>query len=171
MNRSILTADYLYKTAPILVALGLASGCIVNSSTGGKDPDDRTPVDAKPTTGDTMAEVLYVAHEGRLTSYDVATGQERPGEVQDVAGPTDLQALADGTLLVNLTDRNEILIVNGKTMLETSRIPSSDKGATRPVHSYLSPTRNGKSYWLSLNDGQDNKLETNSACAPASSPR
>jgi hypothetical protein len=75
----------------------------------------------------------------------------------------DLQALEDGTLLVNLTDRNEILVVDGTTMLEKARIPSSARGAVRPVHAYLTPKRGGKQLWVTLNDGAEGKAETNSA--------
>lgn len=118
------------------------------------------------TTGDTPGHVshaLFVAHEGTLVSYDIETGKERSGTVQDVAGPAGLQALADGTLLVNLTDRNEILVVDPETTLEKSRIPASTKGGTRPVHSYLSPERNGKSYWLTLDDGEDGSAQGDKA--------
>lgn len=110
-----------------------------------------------------LAHTLFVAHEGSLVSYDIATGEERPGAVQNVTGPVDLQALDDGTLLVNLTGRDEILAVDGATMLEKARIPSSGAGATRPVHSYISPERGGKRYWFTLNDGEDGKPSTNSA--------
>jgi len=102
-----------------------------------------------------LPQTLYVAHEGLVASYSLSDGSERPGEVTNVTGPVDLQALADGTLLVNLTGRGEVLAIDGDTMLEKARIPSSAMGATRPVHSYISPARNGKTYWISLNDGTD----------------
>src|SRR5262249_37677317 len=70
---------------------------------------------------------------------------------------------ADGTLLVNLTDRGETLIVDSRTMLEIDRVPSSDKKAVRPVHSYLTPEHDGKSYWIALNDGTEGDASTNSA--------
>ncbi|HEX8823509.1 MAG TPA: hypothetical protein VF794_26535, partial [Archangium sp.] len=73
--------------------------------------------------------------------------------VEDVTSPVDPQVLEDGTLLVHLTNKNQVLIVDGTTMLEKARLPSSSLGATRPVHSYVSPARNGKRYWLTLNDG------------------
>lgn len=102
-----------------------------------------------------LAQTLFVAHEGVLASYSLTDGLERPGEVTNVTGPVDAQALSDGTIMVNLTGRNEVLVVDSATMLEKARIPSSAIGATRPVHSYISPARNGKSYWVSLNDGTD----------------
>lgn len=108
-------------------------------------------------------DVLYVAHEGSLVSYDVATGEERPGAVQEVAGPVDMQVLADATLMVNLTGRDEVLCVDGHSMLELARIPSSGAGGKRPVHSYLSPERGGRTYWLTLNDGAQGEATTNSA--------
>lgn len=111
-----------------------------------------------------IAQHLFVAHEGSLVSYDIATGAESPGAVQQVLGPTDLQALADGTLLVNLTAQNTILLVDPRSMLEIARLPSSTLGAVRPVHSYITPEHDGASYWVALNDGTEDRVETNSAC-------
>lgn len=144
-----LTSIELVTPALLAALLSATPGC------GGDDP-----VVPPGTSG---AQSLFVGHEGSLIAYDLATGEERPGAVQNVAGPVDLQALADGTLMVNLTGRDEILCVDGNTMLERARIPSSAQGGKRPVHSYLSPERGGKSYWLTLNDGAEGKLETNSA--------
>jgi hypothetical protein len=104
-----------------------------------------------------------VAHEGMLVAYDMETGAELPGTVPNVTNPVDLQVLANGTVMVNLTGTNEVLAVDGKTMLELARIPSSSRGAVRPVHSYLAPARSGRSLWVSLNDGAGGKTETNSA--------
>lgn len=113
--------------------------------------------------GEALAQTLFVAHEGSLVSYDIATGKERPGAVQQVTQPTDMQALDDGTLLVNLTDRGETLIIDPRTMLEIGRVSSSDKKAVRPVHSYLTPEHDGKRYWMALNDGTEGDASTNSA--------
>jgi YVTN family beta-propeller protein len=147
-----------------LLGAGIALGaCGGDGSAASTTSGDASSGSTGSAGSKTLAETLYVAHEGRLTSYAVATGEERPGEVQNVARPTDLQALADGTLLVNLTDSAAILIVDGATMLERARVPSSAGAGLRPVHSYLSPEHVGKRYWLSLNDGKDGKLETNSA--------
>lgn len=134
---------------PILGAGLLVAGC-----------GDASPVEshAKP-----MAEALFVARPGGLASYDIASGKERPGEVQDVTSPVDLQALADGTVMVNLTEAGEILIVDGKTMLEKARIPSSRMGAKRPVHSFITPPHEGKTYWVTANDGTSGAAKTNSA--------
>jgi YVTN family beta-propeller protein len=115
-----------------------------------------------PDAGPAQAQTLYVAHEGVLVSYDIGTGQERPGTVTNVAGPTDMQALDDGTVLVDLTGRGEILVLNGRTMLERGRIKSQAMGA-RPVHSYITPARAGKSYWMALDDGTDGMPATNAA--------
>src|SRR5687768_9852625 len=80
---------------------------------------------------------------GDLISYDIATGQALPGEIPGMAGPSDMQILDNGILLVNLTDSNKILVVDAKPMLEKDRIPASTIGATRPVHSYLTNEMNG----------------------------
>lgn len=118
--------------------------------------------DENKTDANKDAQRLFVAHDGMLAAWNLSTMEQIPGEIQNVKGPTDMQALEDGTLLVNLTDNNEVLIVNGTTMLEKARIHSSTIGGTRPVHSYLSPVRNGKQYWVALNDGDGTKA-SNSA--------
>ena len=110
----------------------------------------------------TSSQILFVASEGFLTSYDVETGAERPGTIPNVTGPVDMQAFSDGHVMVNLTGRNEVLVLDGKTMLEKARIPSSRMGAIRPVHSYISPEIGGRQVWLTLNDGMGDKA-TNSA--------
>ena len=82
--------------------------------------------------------LLFVAHQGSLTSYDIATGEQQAGEIADVTDPNDMQALENGTLLLNLTGRNEVLVVNGKEMTPIKRIPSSLPGGTRrPSRAFL----------------------------------
>jgi outer membrane protein assembly factor BamB len=115
-----------------------------------------------PPGGHAHKHLLYVAHEGSLSAYDIATGTQEAGVIADVTGPTDMQALADGTVLVNLGTRNEVLAFDGTTMLEKARIPSSTKGASKPTHSFVTPTLNGKTYWMALNDGSG-AAATNSA--------
>jgi YVTN family beta-propeller protein len=140
----------LHRSLHVAVLLGPLAGC-------------GAATNEKP-TAEVLPQTLFVGHEGSLISYDVATGDERPGAVQSVISPAGLQALENGTLLVNLTDPSEVLIVDGKTMVETSRIPSSRGKATRPVGSYVTPDH-GKRYWISLNDGDEEQrdIETNSA--------
>jgi len=107
-------------------------------------------------------DALFVAHEGTLKAYTF-DGEEQPGAVQGVSAPVNMQALEDQTLLVNLTGSNEVLAIDGHEMLEQARIPSSSMGGTRPVHSYISPTRTGRRYWVALNDGQEGTPATNTA--------
>jgi hypothetical protein len=99
--------------------------------------------------------LLFVAHLGSLTSYDIATGEQQAGEIADVTDPNGMQALQNGVLLVNLTGRNEVLVVNGKDMSPIKRIPCTLPGRTavRPIHSFITPKYNGKQYWMALNDG------------------
>ena len=113
--------------------------------------------------GAELAQTFYVAHQGSLVSYDLESGEERPGALQDIDGPVDLQALSDGTLLVNLTNSNEILVFDGTTMLEIERMPSSGADGARPVHSFITPVRDGAQYWMTLNDGMDGVPESNTA--------
>jgi hypothetical protein len=117
-----------------------------------------------------FAQTLFVAHEGSLVGYDVASREEHAGAVTDITGPVDLQALDDGTVMVNLTGTNEVLAVDGMTMLELARIRSSTASAVRPVHSYITPERGGRRYWLALNDGEEAELATNSAVLVDISP-
>ena len=150
----------------ILLALAPACGDDLDGGDGDGQEDDGSTDDGADGADDGAEELghtLFVAREGSLASFDLATGEERPGTVTDVTGPVNLQALADGTLMVNLTGRNEILVVNGRTMLEEKRLPSSAIGGTRPVHSYLSPEYDGAQYWMTLNDG-DGEAVQNSAC-------
>jgi YVTN family beta-propeller protein len=112
--------------------------------------------------GGASSQILFVASEGFLTSYDVETGAERPGTIPNVTGPVDMQAFIDGHVMLNLTGRHEVLVVDGRTMLEKVRIPSSRMGARRPVHSYISPELGDRQVWLTLNDGMGEKT-TNSA--------
>jgi hypothetical protein len=147
------TRSSLFTVAALV---GLASGC------GGDD--SVALMGEESSDGDALSETLFVAHQGSLVSYDIQTGAEKPGAVQGVSSPTDLQALDDGTLLVNLTDQNHILVVDPRNMLEIARVHSSFGAAQRPVHSYISPTHSGKTYWLSLNDGTEGERATNSAC-------
>jgi YVTN family beta-propeller protein len=112
---------------------------------------------------ESLAHTLFVAHEGVLTSYDIATGAEREGTLTGISGPVNMQALADGTVLVNLSGSNEVLAFDGLTMVEKARIASSGTGGKRPVHSYITPARNGRQYWVALNDGENLDLATSSA--------
>jgi hypothetical protein len=121
--------------------------------------------DASDDAGKTPAvfpEALYAAQENSLVSFDLATGRELPGRITEVKSPTDMQALEDGTLLLNLSASNEILAVDGKTMLLKARVPSSGGTAVKPVQSFITPDLDGKRYWVSLNDGSGASA-TNSA--------
>jgi YVTN family beta-propeller protein len=140
------------RTLRTLLLLGMAAAL-------GACEEDKKPGG----TDEALRQTLFVASYTELVSYDVETGEERPGRVQDLESPVDLQALEDGTLLVNLTNKGQVLVVDGRTMLERARLPSSSLGGKRPVHSYLSPTHGGKRYWLALNDGEGGRAETNSA--------
>lgn len=135
------------RTYAIMIALAVAAGCDSHDhcADGHVDPECPPP-------GGFLENTLFVAHEGSLVSYDIATGEERPGTVTNVTGPVDMQALDDGTIMVNLSGRNEVLAINPVDMLEIARIPSG-MDAVRPVHSYVSPARGGKTYWVALNDG------------------
>lgn len=98
----------------------------------------------------TAPETIFLAQAGSTVAYELATGAARPGKIENVVTPVDIQALADGFLLVNLTDLGQVLVVDGKLMQERARIATNTQGGSRPVHSYISPD---KKYWLALNDG------------------
>jgi DNA-binding beta-propeller fold protein YncE len=137
-----------------LLSLGVATSL---AACGGESKPDPTPAPEplKPT--------LFAASEGSLAAIELESGEQRSGEVPDLSGPVDLQVMEDATLLVNLSSRNEVLAVDGRTLRERTRFPSSSMGGERPMHSYVSPARNGKRYWLTLNDGVGNKPESSTA--------
>ncbi|WP_224246989.1 YncE family protein [Hyalangium gracile] len=139
----------------LLVAATLLGACGGDSKPGpNPDPDPRTEP-LKPT--------LFVASEGTLVSYDVETGRQREGVVQDVSSPADLQVLEDATVMLHLTSRDEVLAVDGRTLEERARFASSSMGGERPTHSYVSPSRDGKRYWLTLNDGRGGRPDSSTA--------
>ena len=96
---------------------------------------------------------LYVAHEGAFAAYDIATKAQIGVTIPNAMRPTSMQALDDGMVMTNMTNSNEVQVVDGHTMTEIARLPSSKMGGTRPVDSVISPDLGGKRYWLLLNDG------------------
>lgn len=172
------------KPAPIRSIFALTlTGLLVQlaACTAGGEADSSPTPEATPQATATptatpapMAEVVFVAHDvlkdgsgtitqqGAFLGFDVATGVQIGEAISNIETPYGMQALADGTVLVNLSNRNEILIVDGKTMTELARLPSSSMGGTKPVDSLLSPEHDGQAYWLSLNDGA-NTAESNTA--------
>lgn len=98
---------------------------------------------------------LYVAHEGALVAYDVATGKEVVGSVDKISGPRTMLALADGTVLLNNTKLDQIVAVGGNPPAELARYGSSAMLGKKPAEGYITPTYNGKSYWVALNDGNN----------------
>jgi hypothetical protein len=146
------------QTMAILLLISLTVALMVGCSTEEDSPQE---IKAKP------KHLIFVAHEGTLTSYDIATGEQQGGDITNVDGPNAMQALEGGLLLVNLTKRNEVLVVNGKEMSAIKRIPCSLPGGTavRPVLSFITPKYNGKRYWISMNDGltAGNTVAANSA--------
>jgi DNA-binding beta-propeller fold protein YncE len=117
---------------------------------------------AAASDGGAVPHTLFATEGETLVAFDVATGAARTGAIGNLKRPTDLQALDDGHLVVNLTDANEVLLIDGRTFREVTRVKSSTLGGTRPVHGYLSPKRGGQQRWLALNDG-DGTAPTNSA--------
>ncbi len=137
------------STAASAVLLVLAAQGCGSSDSAGDSTQTSTP------------HSLFVAADGQIKSYEMEGTDERPGAIQDVDTPVDLYALPDGVLGVNLTTRNEVLFFDGRTMIEVNRIDSSRGDGTRPVHSFVSPSIQGRHYWLTLNDGEDSNVTTN----------
>jgi YVTN family beta-propeller protein len=130
--------------------LSLVGSVLVTLVAACGDSDDS----GAPATGpETIPHTLYVAHDGVLTAYDIATGTELEGSVAALDKPNYMQVLDDGTVMVNNPPNDEILVAKGRPVREVKRIPSSSQGGTNPVDSYISPEYDGKKYWLSLNDG------------------
>lgn len=137
--------------------LCLSVGALLAACGGDTAPEPTPEPQPQP---EPLKPTLFVGAEGSLVAYDVETGQQRPGRVSEVSSPSDLQVLEDATVLVNLTVSNEVLVVDGRTLQERARIPSRGE---RPNRSYVSPARNGKRYWVTLNDGLSGQPETSSA--------
>jgi YVTN family beta-propeller protein len=98
---------------------------------------------------------LFVTAGESLVAVDVASGNPRSGSaIGNVRGAIDMQVTDDGFLFVNLTQNNEVLVVNARTFTEVARVPSSARGATRPVHGFITPRLAGKQYWVASNDGE-----------------
>lgn len=133
-----------------LLASSLASLALSGCLEAAAPADPRSDAQAYP-------QILFAAQEGGLVSFDLATGKALPGTIAGLKAPTDMQALEDGTLLVNLSGSNEILIVDGRTMLLKARMPASGGSGLKPVHSYITPEIGGKRYWVTLNDGDGSK--------------
>jgi YVTN family beta-propeller protein len=137
-------------TCAALASCGLALAC-------GDDGDD-----SHGEHGHDLPHALFVTEGTTLAAYDIETGAKLPGTFQNLDGATDLTVLRDGTLITNLTERNEVLVADGVHMQELDRIESSAGSGTRPVHGYLTPDHDGQ-YWMVLNDGDEGDLGSNSA--------
>lgn len=96
---------------------------------------------------------LYVAHEGAFAAYDIATGAQIGTTIANSMRPTAMQVLDDGTVMTNMTNSNDVLVVNGITAEEIARPSCTVMGGTRPVDSNINPDLGGDRYWLLLNDG------------------
>lgn len=95
---------------------------------------------------------LFVGGATAIAAYDLATGTQKRGEIGDVGSLTDMQALADGTVLVSNGAKDNVVIFDGTNMLERSR-QQNTLGAKRPVHAFVSPVYGGKQYFASMHDG------------------
>jgi hypothetical protein len=111
----------------------------------------------------------YVFEDGVLVAYELSSGTRTASNIAYSGHVNDPQILADGTLLANLRDTNEVLVVDTRTMTEIARFPSTLQDVAeppvRPVHTYISPRHNGRQYLVSLNDGPQsgNTADRNSA--------
>jgi len=124
------------------------TGCLHDSGEE-KPPAEKTPL------------LLYVGGATRIAAYDLQTGSQKAGEIGDVGGLTDMTALDDASLLVNSGAKNQIIIFDGKTMLEKSRI-ASKTGGLKPTHGFLTTPMDGQQYFAAMFDG-GGTASTNSA--------
>lgn len=98
-----------------------------------------------------QSHVLAVAAHHEIALFDVETGERLPGAVHDMGQTTDLQALASGLFMVNLTEQAKVLAFDAEGT-EIARIPSSSLGVTRPVHSFIYNEAGKEKYWIASSD-------------------
>lgn len=111
----------------------------------------------QPNENGVESTTLFVGGQSKIAAYDLKTGEQKSGEITDVASLTDMTSLEDGTVLVNNGAKNQILIFDGKTMLEKNRI-TSKTGLLKPTHGFVSTPLAGKQYFASLWDGNGTKV-------------
>lgn len=102
--------------------------------------------------GPKLDHFMLVVGKDQAGVYDVAMGTEI-GRIAMTGASLDTMALANGVALFNNTGGNQVIAVDLKDGKEIARIPASSTGATRPVHSYLSPPMGGRQFYVVLNDG------------------
>jgi YVTN family beta-propeller protein len=135
---------------PILASASLAlafTGCMHDAHDEEHEHGDHTHL------------TLYVGGASQIAAYDLASGEQKAGEITDVGGLTDMQILEDGSVIVNSGTKNQIVVFDGATMLEKNRIASSN-GGLKPTHSFLSTPQGGKQFYAALLDGSGTR-ETN----------
>jgi YVTN family beta-propeller protein len=98
-------------------------------------------------------QALVVSLHDSIVSFDVETGEARPGKIEPVGETTDMQALSNGKVLVNLRSENKVLVLDALTMTEEARINNSASSEiTRPVHSFVYSEHHKEKYWIATND-------------------
>ncbi len=147
----------------LTTALALSLGLAACGDDGGGTVDPARADAGADAAGTSAAtgEILFVVEREQLVAFDLSTGKGRPGAIANVRGATDMRALPGGPLVVNLTDANEILFVDPVGFRELARVRASSRGATRPVHGYVTPAIGGRQLWAANNDG-DGTAATNS---------
>jgi YVTN family beta-propeller protein len=105
-----------------------------------------------PAPAVTVDHLMLVVGREQAGVYEVATGRE-VSRIAMTGASLDTMALTNGVALFNNTAGNVVIAVDLRTGQEVARIPASSLGATRPVHSYLTPVMGGRQYYVVLNDG------------------
>ncbi len=114
----------------------------------------QTPAAQSAATSVTLDHLMLVVGREQAGVYEVATGRE-VSRIVMTGTSLDTMALTNGVALFNNTGGNVVIAVDLKNGQEVVRIPASSMGATRPVHSYLSPVMGGRQYYVVLNDGTE----------------
>jgi YVTN family beta-propeller protein len=114
----------------------------------------QTPALSSPAPAITLDHLMLVVGKDEAGVYDVGSGRE-VSRIAMTGTSLDTMALTNGVALFNNTGGNAVVAVNLKNGKEIARIPASSIGATRPVHSYLSPVMGGRQFYVVLNDGTE----------------
>ena len=156
-------------TSCLVLALVTLASCEDDDGLDGPLADAGTPADSSPATDSgeagstTVAHTLFATEGETLVSFDVATGSS-PGRRHRQRQGAHRPAGHRRRPRAGEPDRQQRDAGGRRPQLPGgARINSLvDLGATRPVHSFITPKIAGKQFWAANNDGAPGMAATNS---------